>query len=81
MNFLDLETFHDGYFDKVIVVYNYHSYLGVVFLNYYYCKCFCFVMIYLILHVSVVFLIILLFLSLFSDAMSISMAIITSFFD
>ena len=38
--FFDLEIFRDTYFEKVIVVYNYYSYLGVVCLNYFYCDCF-----------------------------------------
>ena len=42
-NFLDLEIFRESYFDKVIVVYIYYTYLGVVCLNYFYCDCFCLV--------------------------------------
>ena len=43
MNFLDLEIFLDTYYDEVIVVYSYFSYLGVVFLNNFYHECFCLV--------------------------------------
>ena len=43
VSFFDLEIFRDSYFDKVIVVYRYYSYLGVVFLKKYYCECFCWV--------------------------------------
>ena len=40
LKFFDLQIFRDSYFDKVVVAYCYYSYLGVVFLNYFYCECY-----------------------------------------
>ena len=40
MDFFDLESFRNSYFVKVIFVFSYYNYLGVIFLNYIYCDCF-----------------------------------------
>ena len=40
VDFFDLESFRNSYFVKVIFVFSYYNYLGVIFLNYIYCECF-----------------------------------------
>ena len=75
----------------VIVVWRYYNYLGVVFLDYYYCECFCLVIFGLFsctdkrIYWFSIFLwfvlIFLLFLSTFDNAMSMSTAIVTPLFE